>query len=176
MDEINTDEDQVKARHILIRPNTAPSEEAIAAATAAALKVAQEARDRIEAGESFEDVAKEISQDTATAENGGDLGWLPRGQLPAEVEEQAFSLGVGEVSEPIQTASGIYLITVIDRDPAREVDETEYESRRAQAFEDWLAAQKENADIEDHWSAQLVPLLPEDLQILLADLSRALQQ
>lgn len=176
VDEINTAEDQIKARHILIRPDTTPSDEAVAEATAAALATIQEARDRIEAGESFEDVAKEISQDPASAENGGDLGWLPRGQLPAELDEPAFSMNVGELSDPIQTPSGVYLIMVVERDPAREVDETEYESRRTQAFEDWLAAQKEAADIKDHWSAQLVPPLPDDLQALLSGLNRTLQQ
>jgi parvulin-like peptidyl-prolyl isomerase len=176
VDEINTDEDQVKARHILVRPDTTPSDEAVAAATAAALATVQAARDRITAGESFDAVAKELSQDAATAENGGDLGWLPRGQLSAELDELAFSLDIGELSEPIQTTAGVYLITVVERDPAREVDEAEYENRRAQAFDEWLKAQKEAADIADHWSAQLVPPLPEDLQALLAGLSRNLQQ
>jgi parvulin-like peptidyl-prolyl isomerase len=90
VDEVNTDEEQVKARHILIRPDVTPSEAAVAAAEAAALLTIQDARDRIEGGESFADVAKEVSQDAATAESGGDLGWVPRDTLPAEVDEAAF--------------------------------------------------------------------------------------
>jgi len=176
VDEINADKDQVKARHILIRPDTTPSDEAVAAAEAAAFATIQEARDRIEGGESFDVVAKEVSQDAATAENGGDMGWLPRGGLPAEVDELAFSLGAGELSEPIKTSSGFYLIYVVDQDPEREVDETEYDTRRSQAFAEWLKAQKDVADIKDNWSAQLVPPLPEDLQLLLAGHSRNLQQ
>lgn len=176
VDEINTEEDQVKARHILVRPNTTPSDEAVTLAEAVAFGTITDARARIEGGESFDDVAKEISQDTATAESGGDLGWLPRGQLPAEVDELAFSLGAGNLSEVIKTPSGFYLIKVIDQDSAREVDEAEYETRRSQAFEKWLQAQQEIAEIKDNWSAQLVPPLPEDLQALLIGLGRTLQQ
>jgi parvulin-like peptidyl-prolyl isomerase len=85
-------------------------------------------------------------------------------------------LGIGELSDPIKTPSGYYLINVVDRDPARDVDETEFETRRAQAFEEWLAAQKEAANIEDNWSVDHVPPLPDDLQTLLISLSRNLQQ
>lgn len=176
VDEINTDEDQVNARHILIRSDAQPSAEAISAAEAAALQTALDAQSRIAGGESFEDVAGEVSQDTATAELGGDLGWLPRGQLPAEVEEVAFSLGIDELSDPIKTPSGYYLIFVGDSDPEREVDEAEYANRRSTAFEEWLKAREETATIVDNWSAEFVPSLPDDLQVYLVGLGRSLQQ
>ncbi len=176
VDEINTDEDQVNARHILIRTNSQPSAEAIAAAEAAALETASEARARIEGGEPFADVAMEVSQDVVTAESGGDLGWVPRGQLPAEVDEVAFSLGVGELSDPIRTTSGYYIIYVADSDPEREVDEAEFETRRSAAFEEWLKAREEAATIQDNWSVEFVPPLPDDLQVYLVSLGRSLQQ
>jgi len=176
VDEINTDDDQVNARHILIRTDPQPSETAIAVAETLALQMALDARSRIEGGEPFDDVAKEISQDTATAESGGDLGWLARGRLPAEVEEVAFSLGVGELSDPIKTPSGYYIVFAADSDPEREVDEAEYETRRSDAFGEWLKAQEEIATIVDNWSVEFVPPLPDDLQVYLVGLGRSLQQ
>ncbi len=176
VDEINTDDDQVNARHILIRTNAQPSEQAIEVAEAIALQKALDAQSRIAGGESFEDVAKEVSEDVATAESGGDLGWLPRGRLPGEVEEAAFSLGVGELSDPIKTPSGYYLIYVADSDPEREVDEAELETRRSAAFAEWLSAQEEAAKIEDFWSVEFVPPLPDDLQAYVISLGRSLQQ
>ena len=88
----------------------------------------------------------------------------------------AFSLGIGELSEPIKTPAGYYIVFVSDFDPEREVDEAEFEARRSDAFEKWLQAQEEAATIVDNWSVELVPPLPDDLQIYLTSLGRTLQQ
>ena len=64
---------------------------------------------RLMAGEDFSQLAATESQDQETKDKGGDLGWLPRGLRP-ELEEAAFGLEVGEVSQPVYTSKGYYLI------------------------------------------------------------------
>ena len=77
----------------------------------------EELRKRIQAGESFEDIAKAESQDRASAEKDGDLGFIVRGSLLPEVEEVAFKTEVGSISDPIKTKQGYYLIKVEEKQP-----------------------------------------------------------
>ena len=68
------------------------------------------ARQRIEEGESFGDVAREVSEDPGTAPTGGDLGWFGRGEMVPEFEAIAFSLDSGAVSGAVLTEFGLHLI------------------------------------------------------------------
>ncbi len=167
--------DRVRARHILIRVDTTPTEEAVAKAKEDALKKVQEAKARIEAGEDFASVATEVSEDPVSAEKGGDLGWIAADntRYPAEVVSKAFELEPGQLSDPIQTDRGVYLILVEEKDPQHPVDDNELQSRRQQAFDDWLQAQKDAADIQRNWSLDLVPPLPDDLQGIVNSFQRA---
>lgn len=70
---------------------------------------------RIEKGESFDMIAKQMSLDEATRERGGDIGYIPLSSLPPEFQEAAMRLSLGEVSRPIQTEYGFALIMVTDR-------------------------------------------------------------
>lgn len=88
---------RVRASHILLRSR----EEAVQALA------------RIKGGESFEDVAKQVSLDP-TAAKGGDLGFFQKGQLIAEIEEAAFALSPGELSDVIQTSFGYHIIKVAE--------------------------------------------------------------
>ncbi|MDQ3751586.1 MAG: peptidylprolyl isomerase [Actinomycetota bacterium] len=63
----------------------------------------------------FPKLAKEFSEDPSAAENSGDLGFLPSGQLVPEFEEAAAKLDVGEVSAPVQTEFGFHVIRVTGR-------------------------------------------------------------
>ena len=67
---------------------------------------------RLAAGERFEDVAREVSEDPGSAPNGGDLGFVAKGALVPEFEQVAFSLAPGTVSEPVKTEFGMHLIKV----------------------------------------------------------------
>lgn len=67
-------------------------------------------RQRIVAGESFADVARQHSQDTISAEDGGDLGEIERGVMVQAFENALFALELDELSEPVQTAYGWHLI------------------------------------------------------------------
>ncbi len=68
---------------------------------------------RLGKGEDWNKIATEVSTDTNTRNNGGDLGWFARGVIVKEVEDAAFSLKVGEISQPVKTDFGYAIIRVI---------------------------------------------------------------
>jgi parvulin-like peptidyl-prolyl isomerase len=81
-----------------------------------ALELAQEIKQSIEAGEqSFADAAAIYSED-ATATSGGDLGTFDRNRMVEPFTDAAFSLPVGEISEPVRTEFGFHLIEVLERE------------------------------------------------------------
>ncbi len=71
---------------------------------------AQELIDRINAGEAFEDLAKEFSEDSGSAENGGSLGEFGEGVMVPEFEEAAFAMTEGEISAPVRSDFGVHII------------------------------------------------------------------
>ena len=83
-----------------------------------ALKLANQIYDKIKAGETFADAAKQYSEDPQAKENGGDLGFVSRedpkmtrrGLSP--LLDKAFSMKVSEIAGPIKTANGYHIITV----------------------------------------------------------------
>lgn len=92
-----------EARHILLKTGDQRSEKE-------ALARAMELRQRIKEGASFADVARRNSEDAATADRGGSLGTVRKGDLPSSLEEALFSLDPGQVSEPVVTDAGVHLI------------------------------------------------------------------
>ena len=70
-------------------------------------------KDRIDAGESFEDVARESSDDPGSAPGGGMLGFIERGVMVPAFEEAAFALEPGQLSEPVRSPFGWHLIKVM---------------------------------------------------------------
>jgi peptidyl-prolyl cis-trans isomerase SurA len=115
---------QTKVRHILIKPTTVVSE------TDARSRIEQ-LRNRVMSGESFEQLAKSNSDDTASAVNGGDLGWTTPGQMANEFEDAMNATAVGEVSPTFSSPFGWHILKVEDR---REYDGTD-EFRRNKARE-----------------------------------------
>ncbi len=71
--------------------------------------------ERIGAGEHFGDLAKEFSADPVTADKGGDLGFLRRGEMLSAIEEVAFTMTAGQISDPILTPRGWHIVKVDER-------------------------------------------------------------
>lgn len=84
---------------------------------AVAEKKAQELREEIRKGLSFEEAAKKYSSG-GSAEQGGDLGYFERGKLAKELEDKTFSMQVNEVSDVIRTKQGFILLKVTEHPPA----------------------------------------------------------
>ena len=75
---------------------------------------------QLKAGADFAELAKKNSQDTASAEKGGDLDWMVRGQSGSpEFESAAFALKKGEISNVITSMYGYQIVQLMDREPAR---------------------------------------------------------
>jgi peptidyl-prolyl cis-trans isomerase D len=102
---------QVRAAHVLVKvPETGGS----AAEDKAKAAVADVIR-RAKAGEDFAKLAREQSQDTASAANGGDLGYVAKGEMVPQFESALFKLKKGEISpEPVRTPFGYHAIKVTD--------------------------------------------------------------
>ncbi|GIK71497.1 MAG: hypothetical protein BroJett021_04850 [Chloroflexota bacterium] len=180
---VATTEEAVHARHILLRerealpeptplpegvePTPLPEGQPTPTPTPAprneeeTLALANELRQRLLDGEDFAQLAAEYSDDPGSAAQGGDLGWFSRGRMVAPFEEAAFSLQVGEISEPIKSDFGYHIIEVLERDAARPKDENVLAQERAQAFQTWLNAQLAREDIQR--PGNLVSLLPTGL-------------
>ncbi len=71
--------------------------------------------ERIDSGEDFADLARDFSEDRSTADKGGDLGFLGKGEMLAPLESVVFSMKPGEVSDPILTSWGWHIVRVEDR-------------------------------------------------------------
>ncbi|PZR38922.1 MAG: peptidylprolyl isomerase [Azospira oryzae] len=104
--------EEVKAAHILI--SVAPD-----ADTTAAYSKMIAIRNRVLAGENFEKLASELSEDPSAKGNGGSLGYFTAMQMVYPFEDAVFKLKVNEVSMPVRTRFGYHLIKVADRRPSR---------------------------------------------------------
>lgn len=117
-DEHKKEWEEAKGRHILIRMegSRVPAREGQPELTdEQALAKAQDLRAKIVAGADFAEVAKTESDDRGSGENGGDLGAFSPGQMVEEFDQAAFSIPVGEVSEPIKTVYGYHLLLIEER-------------------------------------------------------------
>ena len=117
-------EEEVRARHILISTRSGLSEQA-------ALTRTDSIRTAIMGGASFEDMARTRSEDPGSAVQGGDLGFFARGRMVKEFSDTSFALKVGVVSQPVKTSFGYHLIRVDERKEAgvRAFDEVRLEIR-----------------------------------------------
>jgi parvulin-like peptidyl-prolyl isomerase len=109
---------------------------------------AREVLAQVQAGADFVALARQHSLDVATRENGGDVGWFPRGLVAPALETAAFALQPGQVSDVVSLGEGYHIIQVIERQVSRPLsEEMQIDLKRAQ-FELWLAALRDSAQIE----------------------------
>ena len=140
--------DQTHARHILIKVSELTSE------TDAQRKIA-ELKERLDHGASFEELAKQHSED-ASAPTGGDLGWVSPGDTVPDFEQAMSSLNPGEISGPVQSPFGWHLIQVVERrtqdvsqERQRQTARQAIRARKADAaFQEWLQKLRDRAYVE----------------------------
>jgi peptidyl-prolyl cis-trans isomerase D len=141
--------EQVRARHILLRTGGERTVEQ-AEAEIQAIKA------RIDGGEEFAEVAREVSEDPGSAARGGDLGLFPRERMTPEFSDAAFAAEIGELVGPVATPFGVHLIEVTDR---QEAGSAPFEEVRGQIRERVASEMQEGAvdrvasEIEERLSA-----------------------
>jgi peptidyl-prolyl cis-trans isomerase D len=138
------EQDEVWARHILVADEV----------------TAKVVRAELTAGEDFAALAATFSTDTGSKSSGGDLGWFSKGKMVAEFETAAWSLQVGEISQPVKTSFGWHIIQVLGHEN-RPLTDTEYQTAVTTAFNQWLTDQRTVAKIivNSVWNAN-TPDLP----------------
>jgi peptidyl-prolyl cis-trans isomerase SurA len=142
---------QANVRHILLRAREGLSE-------SEARERLRRLRERIVAGADFAEIAKVHSED-ASAQKGGDLGWVAPGDTVPEFERAMNALKEGEVSEPIQTPFGWHLVQVVQRrsdelsdDRKKAAARQAIRARKAdEAYQDWLRQIRDRAFVENRF-------------------------
>lgn len=125
--------EQVHARHILV--DTPERAEYI--------------RAQLMAGADFAQLARQFSQDESTRDAGGDLGWFPRGILLApEVEEAAFSLQAGQISDVVRSAFGYHIVQTLERRQDAPISPEHRQLLQEQAVQRWMETLWAQATIE----------------------------
>lgn len=120
----------VHARHILLKAK----DHALAITLAKELQANH--------GANFAALAKKYSTDTGSAKLGGDLGFFSRGQMVPQFDKVAFSLKIGQVSDPVKSQYGWHIIQVLGTQPSTA-------SKRAY-FTNWLNTERKNATIHTY--------------------------
>jgi peptidyl-prolyl cis-trans isomerase D len=144
--DVPTTQEQVWARHILVKEESQ----------------AKDVLKRLEQGENWSAIAAEVSQDTSNKDKGGDLGWFGKGKMVAEFEQAAFSMKVGEISQPVKTSFGYHIIQVLGHEE-RPLSDSELNAAKQAKFNEWLTTATAAEDIQrfdDNW-ADFVPTDPD---------------
>ncbi len=136
-----TEPETVRLRNILLKsPEGQDKEET--------KKRAEEIRARINTAEDFAALATAESQDSATAEKGGDMGFISLKNLDQKLEKAAEKLQIGVVSEPVETSQGIHLLFIEERKPERSVPFDEVKGRISDKLIEERARKKVNDDAD----------------------------
>jgi peptidyl-prolyl cis-trans isomerase C len=118
---------------------------------------AEDVKQQLEDGGDFAELAKENSEDPGSAENGGDLGCLGKGETVPEFEQAAFEAEQGEIVGPVQTEFGYHVLQVTDVKPeqTRPLEEVESQIRsqlasekQSEAFNKWIEEQKKERNVK----------------------------
>ncbi|GAB6496242.1 peptidyl-prolyl isomerase [Bacillus sp. UMTAT18] len=105
---------EIKASHILVSDENE----------------AKEIKKKLDAGASFEELAKQESQDLLSKEKGGDLGYFNSGRMAPEFETAAYKLKVGQISNPVTSPNGYHIIKLTDKKELKPYDEVKDSIRK----------------------------------------------
>lgn len=134
---------EVKARHILIKPSVILSDNK-------AKEMLAQYRQQIASGEkTFEELAREHSSDPGSASRGGDLGWARPDKYAPEFKQKVENIEQGTISEPFSTQFGWHIVEVTDR---RTLDATE-ENKQERAYQ-MLFSRKFREEL-DNWQQEI---------------------
>lgn len=122
-------ETKVRARHVFfyIPPGTSSKK------AAKRVALARKVLDQLNHGGDFAELVNKYSDDSVTRADGGDLGSISRGSLPARIEDEVFRMKKGEIRGPLRSSRGVHIVQVTEREEsaARPYDEVR-EQLRAQ--------------------------------------------
>jgi len=144
--------ERIRLRHILVK-----FEKDDSISKSKALEKAKSIRERLIKGEDFEDIALKESDDKASSLRGGDIGYVIRGMLPKKLEDHAFKLCPGEISDVIENDLGYHIIQVTEKKIAEKIkyedikDDIEniiMQQRFADEVEKYVNSLKKNAKID----------------------------
>lgn len=111
-------------------------------------QTAEDILKRLKAGEDFTKLAKKLSEDKISAENGGDIGWVSKGNQVKEYEDVIFSTNVGEISNVFKTYQGYNIIKVLEKK-----DDKVHISQiiiRTVSFNEWLDSKVNSANVKKY--------------------------
>jgi len=167
--------EQVKVSHIWIKmPLPGADGKVDDKAVAQAQGRADDLLKQIKSGAKFEDVAKKYSEDPGSANVGGSLGWIGKGQMAAEFEKAAFSQPKGQVGDVVKSLDGFHIVRVDDRQDAhvKPLDEVKAEiepvlkqqkaQQAAQKHAEALLKQAQAQSLDAAAAAQGVPVINSD--------------
>jgi foldase protein PrsA len=124
--EVATTAEQVRARHILVETR----------------EEAEEVLARLDEGESFADLAAEVSTDTSNKDDGGDLGWFARGTMVEAFDQVAFDMEPGQLSDVVETDFGFHVIKVEEHETERELEPDALARAQDKAVEEWYQVRR----------------------------------
>ena len=142
-------ENQVRARHILLKPNEIMDDSVIE-------QRLREIRTDILNGDDFGAIAKAVSEDPGSAVEGGDLGWSGPGSFVPEFEQMLDQLAENDISEPFRSPFGWHIVQLLERrvhDATDDVREERAvaairESKLAEETELWIRQMRDEAFVE----------------------------
>jgi parvulin-like peptidyl-prolyl isomerase len=142
-DDVERVQDQIWLRHIRVADRET-TDEVIA---------------RLDAGENWDELAAEFSEDTLTKDSGGDLGWLTRDNITDQFGEEGlivFETPIDVISDPIETQLGWELFQVLGHDE-RPLDDEAFQQAVIREFNNWLTSTRISYDvlIMDDWAEDL---------------------
>jgi parvulin-like peptidyl-prolyl isomerase len=112
------------------------------------LKKVSDIKDALEAGTDFGEVAKKYSEDSASAEKNGDIGWIARGMLTdVAAEKELFDLRAGERSTQHNGLTATTWYKILERSDSRPLDDDQKKKLTDGAYQYWLAQQKKAHDV-----------------------------